>query len=95
MDRPGLVKNLDDLRQNVHEIICELNQLEYGAFQMTERILIRNGNPCGILFCLHGPRSVKLMAIWETDRNTVLFYDSSGERSHRLQLSEAPQLQAA
>lgn len=47
---------------------------------MTERILVRGGNPCGIFFCVHGPRSVKLTAIWETERNTILFYGSAGER---------------
>jgi hypothetical protein len=64
-----------------------------GAFQMTERILVRAGKPCGIFFCLHGPRAVKFTAIWETDRNQILFYGSSGERFQRIQLLEAPGLQ--
>ena len=59
---------------------------------MTERILLRSGAPCGIYFCLHGPRSVKFTAIWETDRNTILFYNSNGERFHKTQLTRAPNL---
>ncbi len=59
---------------------------------MTERILVRGGRPCGILFCLHGPRAVKLTAIWETDRNSVLFYSATGERMQRSQLTHAPSL---
>jgi len=59
---------------------------------MTERILVRGGNPCGIFFCVHGPRSVKLTAIWETERNTILFYGSAGERIARTQLKEVPTL---
>ena len=63
-------------------------------FNITERILVRGRRPCGIFFCLHGPRSVKLTAIWETDRNTILFYSSSGERVVKTQLVQAPVLRA-
>ncbi len=62
---------------------------------MTERILLRAGEPCGIFFCLHGPRSVKLTAIWETKENTVLFYGSTGERLAKMKLVEAPHLEPA
>ena len=86
------VNDLNDLRHYVQETLCEQNALEIGAFRMTERILVRGGTPCGILFCLHGPRSVRLMAIWETDQNTILFYGSSGERQHKSQLRHAPKL---
>ncbi len=50
--------------------------------------------PCGIFFCLHGPRDVRLTAIWETERNTILFYGATGERLHKTQLAEAPTLAA-
>ena len=81
------LQHLDDLRQYVHQTICHQNELEFNVFQITERMLTRGGTPCGILFCLHGPRSVKLTAIWETDRNTILFYGSTGER--RLNVSRS------
>lgn len=84
------IRDLADLRHHVHETICTQHELEVGAFPMTERILVRDGRSCGIFFCLHGPRSVKLTAIWETDRNTVLYYGSTGERLLRMQLVEAP-----
>lgn len=89
------MQNLDQLREFVNEILCQFNQLESGAFPLSERILVRGGRACGIYFCLHGPRSVKFTAIWETDRNTVLFYGASGERFHKVQLVEAPVLEAA
>ena len=89
---PLCIHDLNDLRDYVQQTLCDHNELEIGAFQMTERILIRSGAPCGLLFCLHGPRNVRLLAIWETDRNTILFYGSSGERQHRSQLISAPQL---
>jgi len=89
------LQNLQNLRNYVNETLCELNELEVGAFPLTERILVRAGQPCGMYFCLHGPRAVKLSAIWETERNTILFYGSSGERSHKIQLVAAPSLETA
>ena len=53
------IQNLDNLREYVNRTLCHHDQLEIDAFRMTERILVRSGKPCGILFCLHGPRSVK------------------------------------
>jgi hypothetical protein len=89
------IDNLKDLRTYVHTTICNQNELQVGAFQITERILVRGRKACGIFFCLHGPRSVKLTAIWETDRNTILFYSSSGERVGKTQLVLAKALAPA
>jgi len=86
------VHSLDDIRDYVNETFCQHYQLQIGAFHMTERVLWRGGKRCGIYFCLHGPRSVKFSAIWETDRNQILFYDSDGERFQKAQLLEAPSL---
>ena len=87
--------NLNDLRNYVQNTICQQNELQVGACSITERVLVRGRRPCGIFFCLHGPRSVKLTAIWETDRNTILFYSSSGERVGKTQLVLAPALAPA
>ncbi len=93
--QPLQIDNLNDLRSYVQNTICQQNELQVGAFTITERMLVRGRRPCGIFFCLHGPRSVKLTAIWETDRNTILFYSSSGERVARTQLVQAPVLAPA
>jgi len=86
------IQNLDELKQYVYETLCQQNDFELGAFQITERILVRSDKPCGIYFCLHGPRSVKLTAIWETEQNTILFYGSTGARLEKTQLTQAPLL---
>jgi hypothetical protein len=86
------IGNLNALREYVQEQLCDQNQLEVGAFQFTERVLEKNGRPCGVFFCLHGPRSVKLVASWETNSNTILFYGSTGERVGRIRLARAPAL---
>ena len=88
-----VIHNLNDLRRYVNLTLCEQDQLELDAFEMVERILMRNGRACGIFFCLHGPRAVKLTAIWETDRNSILFYGSNGERFHKTLLVAAPRLE--
>ena len=95
MAHPAQICDLNDLRDFVHHTLCQQNELEIGIFPLTERILARGGRPCGLFFCLYGPRSVKFTAIWETERNTVLFYGSSGERILKTQLTRAPSLVAA
>ena len=56
------ILTLDDLRDFVNETLCHHEHLEIGAFHLSERILVRGGKPCGIHFCLHGPRAVKFTA---------------------------------
>lgn len=89
------ISNLSQLRDFIHQTLCEHEYLEPGVFPMTERILTRGGNACGILFSLHGPRSVRLNAIWENENNTVLFYGSTGERFGKMQLIGVPNLAPA
>ncbi len=86
------ITDLNQLRQFVSQTLCQKNDIEEGIFQVTERVLTKCGEICGILFCLHGPRSVKLTAIWETISNSIIFYGSSGERFQKTVLSEAPNL---
>ena len=88
-DSQDLTQELSRLKSYVYETLCHLNELELGAFEITERALIRRNEPCGVHFCLHGPRNVKLTAIWEKDANTVLFFGSNGGRIQRTQLQVA------
>lgn len=80
------IRTLHDLREYVNDTLCEHYQLQIDAFRLTERVLRRGNKPCGIYFCLHGPRAVRFTAIWETDRNQILFYGSTGERILKTQL---------
>lgn len=86
LKEPIQIENVNHLRQLVSRTLCQQNDFEEGIFQITERLLTRGNKTCGIFFCLHGPRSVKLTAVWETERNTILFYGQGGERFHRLVL---------
>ncbi|MCE5268781.1 MAG: hypothetical protein LLG00_12940 [Planctomycetaceae bacterium] len=89
------VETVHDLRDYVNTTICSYFELREGAFSLTQRVLRRGDKPCGIFFCLHGPRATKFTAIWETDRNQVLFYGTRGERVIKTQLIEPPQLESS
>jgi hypothetical protein len=95
---PTEVQRLDDLhaiRRYVTETLCNKDQLETDCFPLHERILVRGGMPCGVFFCLYGPRSLCLTAVWETDSNTILFYGSRGERFRKIQLVAPPSIDDA
>ncbi len=86
------IESLKDLRELVYRTLCSYDELEPGIFPMTERILVRSGKPCGILFSVRGPRRVSYTSVWETETNSVLFYGSSGEQFAKIQLQAAPEL---
>lgn len=81
------VESLDDLRELVAKTLCDHEGLEPGAFRLFQRVLYRRTRPCGIQFCLVGPRAVRLTAYWEAAKRAVLFYDSTGERFAHIELT--------
>ncbi len=87
------IVNLQTLRDYVNETLCQRFELQTDAFRLTQRVLLRSGQPCGMFYCLHGPRAVKFTAIWETDSNRVLFYSPTGEGVQKTQLLSAPNLE--
>ena len=88
------VRSLEELRRYVADTLAQLEMLKSDQFELSQQVLYRAGKPCGIYFCLHGPRSLRLSAIWETDQNTILFYGSCGRRMHRTRLAQAPTIDA-
>ncbi|XZE52332.1 hypothetical protein SH139x_004023 [Planctomycetaceae bacterium SH139] len=74
----------DALRQLVRGRLAELGHLEIDAFPMTERVVVKRGKPCGVYFCMHGPRSVKLTAVIDLNAKKILFYGSDGQRAEQL-----------
>lgn len=86
------IHNFEEIRRYVFETLSHIELLRPESSQLTLDLLSRNGSPCGVYFCLHGPRAVCLTAIWETDANTILFYGSRGERVQRTQLVAAPEI---
>jgi hypothetical protein len=93
------VRTIDELRQFVHETLCAKENLVANEFAMTEVRLTRAGELCGLQFCVRGPRSVRLAAIWAADRNTIYLYDAKGQRYSKIpltrQIGQARQAPAA
>lgn len=92
--RNNLVRldDLDAIRGYVNATLSARDNLQVGCFPLTEQVLVRAGKPCGMYFCLHGPRALRLVAIWETDSNAILFYSGRGERFHKTRLEDVPEL---
>ena len=82
------IRSLDDLRAYVHKTLCEKENLVADQFAMSEMHLLRRGRACGLQFSMHGPRSVRLGAIWASDHNLLYFYDARGNRFLKLRLRQ-------
>jgi hypothetical protein len=82
------VHTLDDLRRFVHETLCTKENLVANEFHVSEARLIRGGELCGLQFCVRGPRSVRLAAIWAADQNVLYLYDAKGTRYAKVRLAK-------
>jgi hypothetical protein len=85
-DNADEVRTLADLRAFIHRELCERENLLADQFKLTEMQLRRRDRACGLQFSLHGPRSVRLGAIWASDHNMVYFYDAQGVRYAKTRL---------
>ena len=79
--------DISRLRTLVQNTLSELGQLEPGAFPVTQRVIAKGGTPCGLYFCLHGPRSVKLTAVCDMKTRAIYFYGTDGQRTSQLPIS--------
>ena len=83
---PADIRTPEDLRNFIHLALCRKENLLEHHFPMTEIELKRQGRDCGSQFILHGPRSVKLSAVWDRKLNEVLLYDAVGKRFARIRI---------
>jgi hypothetical protein len=85
-DAPAQLRSLDDLHQFVHETLCRHEDLVPEQFALRSIPIKKLGVTCGLQFLLHGPRQVRLAAVWEMQQNCVLFYDARGQRFYKQNL---------
>ena len=88
IDGLDAIRHLDDLRAFIHKTLCDRENILQDQFGLNETPLLRGSRDCGSHFWVQGPRSVRLEAIWETERNIVFFYDARGTRYLKIQLPE-------
>jgi len=83
------ISSFHDLKLFIYDTLCRDHELLMNAFPTSEMLLKRGKDcSCGVLFCLHGPRAVKISAIWERENNRVLFYGPTGKRYLQVDLPE-------
>ncbi len=85
---PADLRTADDLRQFIQWKLCEKENLVIDQFRLTETKLFKRGHFCGTQYILHGPRSVRLGAVWAAETNVVYLYDVTGERFEKVQLRQ-------
>ncbi len=85
------IKTIEELQNYVYSTLCNDHELLTDAFPTSETAIRRaNGDVCGMMFCVHGPRTVNFTAIWEKQKNRVFFYGPRGERYRQTTLDESP-----
>jgi hypothetical protein len=82
----------ESLTRFIREMLCEHDRLDPSQTPFFQTPLKRNGQPCGILYHVEGPRLLRTSAIWATDEHRILFYDSTGTRFNEIRLSESPSM---
>ena len=90
---PANFNTFTELKNYIHEKLCELEQLDAKSFPLSQQSLKQRGDQlCGYLFSISGPRSVVFNAVLETVNNVIHFYNSSGERVVSESISNVPPL---
>ncbi|MDD3588330.1 MAG: hypothetical protein PHQ75_14210 [Thermoguttaceae bacterium] len=85
------IETLDELQRFVYSTLCNDHELLLNAFPTSETVIRdSHGSGCGMMFCLHGPRTTQFSAIWEKEHNRVLFYGPCGRRYQQVTLEESP-----
>lgn len=81
----------DDILKYVHQMLCSHDNLDPQQAPLRHFRIIRSGRLCGFFFQVNGPRAVKVYAVWASDENRILFFDSAGTRYAETRLSDSPE----
>jgi hypothetical protein len=85
---------VDELSAHVHGVLCAKDNLEPRQTPLFRTPLVKRGRPCGLVFHVEGPRLLRTSAIWTSDADRIIFYDSTGTRFHTIDVSEGPAAEA-
>ena len=81
------IQSLADLKSFIYGVICKDHDLLEEGACTTETVVRRGSEPCGIMFCLVGPRATRFSAIWEWEGRRALFYRPNGTRYREMTLA--------
>ncbi len=85
----------ENLRRFVREMLSSRDRLDPVMTPFFQTPLSRGGKLTGVMYHLEGPRALKPSAIWVSEENRILFYDSTGNRFGEVRLTESPTLEQA
>ena len=81
----------EELSAFVHTTLCRQDDLDPAQAPLVRTPLARAGRVCGAVFHVEGPRLLRTSAVWSADDHRVIFYDSTGQRTRAVRLSEGPE----
>ena len=81
---------VDELATYVHRILCAKDALDQKQAPLYRTPLVKRGRDCGRVFHVEGPRMLRTSAVWSSDADRIIFYDSTGTRFRTVELSEGP-----
>ena len=84
--------SFEELREYVRKTLCDQDALDPAQTPFFRTVVRRGGRPCGVVFHVEGPRLLKTSAVWAADTDRIIFYDSTGQRTRDVRLSEAPSI---
>lgn len=87
-----LLPTLQALENHVLQQLCAQDKLEPRYTPLYSRVLHRGNRPCGMFFCIHGPRLLRAYAVWSIEESRILFYEGTGQRFAETQVLEGPSL---
>ena len=84
---PG-IRTIDELRSFIQTTLCQKENLLLEQSKLRQAPLVKQGKLCGFQFSVQGPRQVRLGAVWASEHNDIYFYDTRGNRYHKVHLPE-------
>jgi len=71
---------VEELREHIRQVLCAREDLQPGEYPFVRLPIRRGEQHCGELLIQHGPRLIRLLAVWDPQTGTVHYYDCNGER---------------
>jgi hypothetical protein len=82
------IASVDELRRYIRETLAAHDRLDPRQAPLGQAEIHRSGRVCGFFFQLEGPRHLRTYAVWATDEQRILFYNSGGVRFAETRLCE-------
>jgi hypothetical protein len=86
--------SLLDLEQFMLRELCEQEKLDIQQVKKQRSMMRQGSEITGLIVRVEGPRLMRSQAIWASQENRILFYNSAGQRFAVVKLADSPQIVA-